>query len=60
MRGDARCKLQSLSDFNAGGDALLTFVRADNEKYCVTVTEPDLLFWRERIDAVLLKAKDKK
>lgn len=53
-------KLHSLNDLNERGDSLLTFIRSDNQKFVVTLTEGDLLFWRARIDSVLLKFKDKK
>lgn len=52
-------KIQSLSDLNERGHGLLTFIRADDVKCLITVTESDLEFWRARIDSVLLKAKDR-
>jgi hypothetical protein len=51
-------KLQSLSDLNGRGHALLTLIRADNEKFVVMLTDADLSFWQARIEAVQTKAKE--
>lgn len=53
-------KLQSLNDLNSRGDTILHIIRRDGEKYIVTMTEPDLRFWRARIDAALLKYEESK
>jgi hypothetical protein len=51
-------KLHSLSDLNGRGHALLTLIRADNEKFVVMLTEGDLSFWQARIEAVMTKAEE--
>lgn len=51
-------KLHSLSDLNARGDAILTLIRADNQKYVVTMTESDASYWYARLEAILTKAKE--
>lgn len=51
-------KLHSLSDLNGRGDAVLTLIRADNQKYVVTMTEADLSFWQARLEAVMTKAEE--
>lgn len=51
-------KIQSLNDLNGRGDTILHLIRADNQKFVVSMTEGDLRFWKSRIDAVLLKYEE--
>jgi hypothetical protein len=54
-----RLKLFSLSDENERGDALLTLIRADNEKYAVTLNRGDIDYWEARIAAIKQKRAEK-
>jgi hypothetical protein len=53
-------KLFSLSDENERGQSLLTLIRADNERYVVTLDESDIDFWDARIAAIKLKRAERK
>ena len=56
---DSRLKLFSLSDENERGQSLLTLIRADDERYAVTLNSGDIDFWDARIAAIKLKRAER-
>ena len=55
----AGLKIYSLSDLNERGDAILTLINADNERFALTLADGDLAYFEARILAVRSKAKEK-
>jgi hypothetical protein len=50
-----QAKLFSLSDINGKGEAKLSIVRADNEKFSVILDEGERTYWEARLAAIRLK-----
>ena len=52
-------KIYSLSDLNERGDAILTLINQENERFALTLTDGDLAYFEARILAVRAKVKEK-